>query len=163
MRTRFVVVASLILCLLVGCTQDQGSILLTEETATEYLQEFYAAGMDNDLETAVNYVFYPEERREECRYAFTHGGVLVNSYDILDCKKINENLFAFAMEAQSIHTEATGIPDHYYNFVMRFEDRLYVVTNSNNVPDSICDSSVLVEYSHSTEDSLGQEDIVGKL
>ena len=43
----------------------------------------------------------------------------------------------------------------YYNFVMASGDRLYVVTNARNIPESVCRASALEAYANEGLGTLG--------
>lgn len=150
-RIIFLLLLCAAVCVLPACGGEQ----LTEEEATAYLEEYYAADMEEGREASIGYVYFKEDWETG---AYMDSGSTVYEYSILDCERVNNALYAFSMEAHIDYNYA----ERYYNFVMAFEDRLYVVTNARNIPESVCKADDLEKYSDGSG-TIEMEDIVGKV
>ncbi len=131
-------------CVLPAC----GGAQLTEEEATAYLEEYYAADMEEGREASIGYVYFKEDWEPG---AYMESGSTVYEYSILDCEKINDALYVFSMKANT----SGNFAQSYYNFVMASGDRLYVVTNARNIPESVCRASALEAYANEGLGTLG--------
>ena len=81
----------------------------------------------------------------------------IKSYQILSSEKINDSLFVFQIEAETVYSDS---PDTFYNFVIVLDGEYRAVCNIRNIPEKLFEGEDLSMYSNETPWSLDVEDVM---
>lgn len=127
MNQRLIIVFFVTCLLFTGCTSETDL-----EQATEFYRE-YSDLLIEDVESALtNYVFYKNEA--DLQWALSASEIKTLSYEIINISELHDELWAINVW-MSTSLEPDGFI--FYNFVAKIDNRYYVITNPDNIPDDL--------------------------
>ena len=128
------------------------------QSAKAVMQEFLDFEMKGNADKIREMEHYENDWEADFKYNEILGSPApIKSYQILSSEKINDSLFVFQIEAETVYSDS---PDTFYNFVIVLDGEYRAVCNIRNIPEKLFEGEDLSMYSNETPWSLDVEDVM---
>ena len=112
--------------------------------------EAYLAAYQEGPEVSVDYVYFPPERDNSWAYAESIDWLV--EYEIQECERINQDLYAFLIAYTMASTVDMGWePEVVWTYVGSIDGEYRIITNSRNIPAALQDGFVEANYMNPSE------------
>lgn len=128
------------------------------QSAKAVMQKFLDFEMEGDADKIREMEHYENDWEADFKYnEILDSPAPIKSYQILSSEKINDSIFVFQIEAETVYSDST---DTFYNFVIVLDGEYRAVCNVRNIPEELFEGDDLSMYSNETPFSIDVEEVM---